>query len=455
MIFPFIFNHLIHSMSKIYLFIMALLCTSLYAAGVCAQEVRQVVSISELFSLADQNSKSLRPGATGISEAQAAVKVAKSAQLPEIGASLSFSYLGDGYLTDRDFSHGMSTAMPHFGNNFALEVSQVIYAGGAVSNGIAIAQLQAENAKLNLDSNRNKVRFMLVGYYLDLFKQQNLLRVYEVNIGQTKQLLKEIRSKGDEGIVLKNDITRYELLLSTLELEKTQIQNSVIILNNNLTTTLGISPTIAVEPDTTILSKVLPVENSEYWTTIATENSPALKQLSLSVQMNRHQEKIIQSERLPKVALVAGNHFDGPITIEVPPINKNFNYWYVGVGVNYKFSSLYKTKKAVNRSKWTIQRTLEQYDDAKEQTELAIKADYIKYLEAYGQLNTREKSVELANQNYSVIRNRYKNDMALITDMLDASNAKLAAEVQLANARIQIVFDYFKLLYLSGTLINF
>ncbi|MDR3328197.1 MAG: TolC family protein [Prevotellaceae bacterium] len=439
-------------MNKISLFV-TLLYALLCPLGILAQEkVRQVISINEMFVLADQNSKSLRPDATGINEAREAVKVAQNARLPEIDASLSFSYLADGYLLDRDFSNGMKAPIPHFGNNFALEVSQVIYAGGAISTGIAIAKLQEANAQLNLDGSRNKIRFMLVGYYLDLFKQRNLLGVYEKNIEQTKQVLKDIRAKGDEGIVLKNDITRYELLLSNLELAKTQIKNTLAILNNNLTTTLGLPNNTVVEPDTTILSKVLPVENNEYWTTVAVDNSPALKQLSLAVQINEHQDKIIRSERLPQVALVAANYFDGPITIEVPPINKNLNYWFVGIGVNYKLSALYKTNKSINKSKLAIQRTAEQYDDVKEQTELAIKADYIRYLEAYEQLNTQQKSVELANQNYSVVSNRYKNDMALITDMLDASNAKLAAEVQLANAQINIVFDYFKLLYISGTL---
>jgi outer membrane protein TolC len=430
---------------------------SFYAAlcpvGAFAQEkVRQVISIYEVFELADQNSKSLRPDVSGISEAHEAVKVAQNAGLPEIDASLSFSYLGDGYITDRDFSNGMTAPIPHFGNNFALEVSQVIYSGGAISNSVAISKLQEENAKLTLENSRNRIRFMLTGYYLDLFKQQNLLGVYEKNIEQTRQVLKDIKTKGEEGIVLKNDITRYELLLSNLELSQTQIQNTLTILNNNLTTALGLSNDVIISPDTTLLSKIIPAENDEYWTSLAVAASPSLKQISLYVKINEHLDKIIRSEQLPKVALVAGNHLDGPVTFEIPPLNRNFNYWYVGVGVKYNLSSLYKTDKSINKNKFAIRRTREQYDDAKEQTELAIKADYIRYLEAYEQLHTQQKSVELANQNYSVVSNRYKNDMALITDMLDASNAKLSAEVQLANAQINIVFDYFKLLYISGTL---
>ncbi|GHT20931.1 transporter [Bacteroidia bacterium] len=398
-----------------------------------------------MFALADQNSKSLRPSTTGISEAHEAVNVAKNARLPDIDASLSFSYLGDGYISDRDFSNGMNAPIPSFGNNFALEVSQVIYAGGAISSGIEIAKLQECNAQLSLKASRNNIRFQLVGYYLDLFKQQNLLQVYEKNIEQTKQVLHDIQAKGNEGIVLKNDITRYELLLANLELARTQIQNTIAILNNNLTTMLGLPADVQLNPQ-------MPTVEARLTAPPPIEHSPELKRLSLAAQINEHQNKIIKSERLPKLALFAGNHLDGPITFEIPPINKNFNYWYAGIGVNYKLSSLYETKKSVNRHKFTIQRTREQYDDAKEQTELAIKADYIRYLETYEQLNTQQKSVELANQNYAVVSNRYKNDMALLTDMLDASNAKLSAEVQLSNAQINIIFNYYRLLFISGTL---
>jgi outer membrane protein TolC len=95
---------------------------------------------------------------------------------------------------------------------------------------------------------------------------------------------------------------------------------------------------------------------------------------------------------------------------------------------------------------------MEKFDEAKEQTELAVKAGHIKYLESFVELNIQEKSVDLANQNYDVISNRYKNEMALITDMLDASNSKLAAELQLVNAQINTIYNYYKLLFISGTL---
>ena len=85
-----------------------------------------------------------------------------------------------------------------------------------------------------------------------------------------------------------------------------------------------------------------------------------------------------------------------------------------------------------------------------ESVSLGVRADYVRYLEAYEELKTQQKSVELAERNYRTTSTRYAADMALITDMLDAANAKLDAEQQLENARINIIYYYYKLLFITG-----
>lgn len=58
--------------------------------------------------------------------------------------------------------------------------------------------------------------------------------------------------------------------------------------------------------------------------------------------------------------------------------------------------------------------------------------------------------MELAERNYNTVLTRYSADMALITDMLDAANARLDAEQALVNARINIIYCYYKLLFTTG-----
>ena len=67
------------------------------------------------------------------------------------------------------------------------------------------------------------------------------------------------------------------------------------------------------------------ISGEEKWQQTAVEVSPLLQQAKLGIEQSKQSEKIVKAERLPSVALIAGDHLDGPVTIEVPPINKNFN----------------------------------------------------------------------------------------------------------------------------------
>lgn len=88
----------------------------------------------------------------------------------------------------------------------------------------------------------------------------------------------------------------------------------------------------------------------------------------------------------------------------------------------------------------------------REGVENSVQANYTNILTSYTEIKTQQKQVELANQNYSVVQNRYQNDLALLTDMVDASNMKLSAEMALVNARINMLYNFYKLKYVTNTL---
>ena len=437
-------------MSKVRLLIMVL-CASLWVEGSYAQNT-YVLTLEQMFALADENSKTIKAEDAAVIEAQQGVKVAKNGYLPDIDLSLSASYLGNGYLLDREFKNGQSVPMPHFGNNFAIEATQLIYAGGAVTNGVAMAKLKEEMAGVNREAARSRIRFMLTGFYLDLYKLHNALKVYDKNIELTRIVIEDTKARNKAGVALQNDVTRYELQLKNFELARRRVENSVEILNYDLVTLLGLPADTQIEPDTTMLAKTLPMEGVAYWQDLAERDAHAVKQSALAVKMGERAEMLARSERLPKIALIAANHFDGPITIEVPVIDKNFNYWYIGVGVSFPIHSLYKANKSIRRAQYSTMLSRRRQDEVVEQTSLTIQSDYVRYMEAYDEVATLEKSVQLANENYQVIENRYRNDIALVTDMLDASNQLLDAELKLVNARINVIFNYYKLRNTSGNL---
>ena len=86
-------------MSKVRLPIMVL-CTSLWAEGSYAQKT-YVLTLEQMFALADENSKTIKAEDAAVIEAQQGIKVAKNGYLPDIDLSLSASYLGNGYLLEQ------------------------------------------------------------------------------------------------------------------------------------------------------------------------------------------------------------------------------------------------------------------------------------------------------------------------------------------------------------------
>ena len=427
------------------------LCASLCSVGMYAQQPR-VLSLEEIFALADENSKTIQAEDAAVTEAQQEIREAESGRLPDIEMSVSASYLGNGYLLDRNFSNGQSIKMPHFGNNFAIKATQLIYGGGAVSNSIVMAKLKHEMAGINREAARSNVHFMLAGFYLDLCKLHNVLKVYDKSIELAKVVIKDTKARNAAGVVLQNDVTRYELQLKNLELARKRAENALEILNYDLVTMLGLPVDTVIQPDADILDHSLSLHDLAYWQDLAQDESHAIKQTRMAVQMNQTAEQLARADSRPSIALVAANNFDGPITIEVPVINKNFNYWYVGVGLSWKISSLYKANKSIKRAQYATLTSIRRQEEVAQQIGIGVQADYTKYMEAYEEVATLEKNVQLASENYAIIETRYSNEVALVTDMLDASNQLLDAELQLANARINVIFNYYKLKHTSGNL---
>jgi outer membrane protein len=428
----------------------AMLCIA-FSAVAPAQTV-QNLSVDEMFRMIEKSSKSMQQQKTGIAAAQEGVKVAKSKRLPDINAQLSASYISNAVIFDRDFSHFQNAYTPHFGNSFVLDVQQTIYAGGAIDAGIQLAELGAKQAGLGADLTRQNLRFMAVAQYLDLQKLTNREQVIKSNIALTQQLIDQINDKHAQGVALKNDVTRYELQMQTLKLTLIQLQNQRSILNHQLCNTLGLDTDTTIQPTDDTAKSQFGREGETQWQQHAEDGSQQLQMAGINEQMARQQEKLVKSELLPKVALVANNSLNGPITFELPPINQNFNVWYVGVGVQYSLSSLFKSNKKVKQARLAAREAQEATAVAREQVNNQVQSAYTNYLQSYEELSTQTKKVQLAQENYQVVNDRYLNQLALITDMLDASNMKLDAELSEVDARINIAYAYYKMKFIAGQL---
>lgn len=438
---------------------MAFLIVVATATVVKAQTERKM-TVDELFQLVESNSKTLRQEKISVEFAKKGIEAARSARLPELTASASVSVNGDVLMMDRDFTNAQGFAAPRWGNSLALEAQQVVYAGGAIDAGIALATLQHQQAQVGEQQRRQQQRFLALGQYLEIFKLKNREQVVRQNIDLTQRLINDIQAKHEQGMALKNDVTRYELQMETLRLNLKKLQDQRSILNHQLCNQLGIDgeiiPSLTTDPGLTPNpspkgeGNFKGEGNEMSWQNVALTTAPSIQKAEIGQKMASQQLRLAKSEMRPKVALVAADNFNGPFTYDIPPIDKNFNFWYVGVGVKYPISSLFKQNKKVQQAHIRTRQAEQSHAVAAEQLNNQIQQAYTYYQQAFVELETQQKSVQLAGQNYQVVNDRYLSQLALITDMIDASNIKLDAELKEVDARIGIIFAYYRLKYIAG-----
>lgn len=434
---------------------------------VCAQ---QRMSLQSLYDLADQQNQRIKVSEAALKAAEEGVASAKSAMLPSVELSVQGSYTGNAFMMSRGFSTSGTTEYivpglgpqqvengkqptPHWGNSFTAQATQVIYAGGAIRSGIEMAKLGQRIAELDVEKNRQEVRFLLTGHYLDLYQLQNQLQVIAKNIELTEKVIAQMKARRAQGTVLKNDITRYELQRQSLLLAKTQVDDAQKIIRHQIATTIHLpeGEDFQVE-ELSYDDAALRHDEEALWQQTASDHNIGIRQASLASSLTEQKLRNTRAASLPSVAVVAENNLFGPYTSDLIPKDANVNAWFIGIGVKYNLSSLWKNKHDIRKAQHEHAEARERVLLAREGVENGVQASYTQLLTSSVEVHTQEKQVELADENYSVVRNRYANDLALLTDMLDASNTKLSAEMALVNARIQMLYNYYKLKYLTHTL---
>ena len=88
----------------------------------------------------------------------------------------------------------------------------------------------------------------------------------------------------------------------------------------------------------------------------------------------------------------------------------------------------------------------------KDKIDTDVNRAYVKYAESMEIIPTFKKDVELSQSNYKIVKSRYDNDFALISDMVDAEIQLNASKISLINANLDLMIQYYALQFAMGKL---
>ena len=91
-------------------------------------------------------------------------------------------------------------------------------------------------------------------------------------------------------------------------------------------------------------------------------------------------------------------------------------------------------------------------EQKKQKIRMEVRTAFLRHKEALQEVEALKLSVRQAQENYRIMQNRYLNQLAILTDLLDANSVLLNAELQLTNARTHVIYTYYQVQKACGRL---
>jgi outer membrane protein len=439
-------------MNAIKTFSVALSLLMLTTYNLSAQTQTRTVSLEEAVQLGIQNSKQLKRSQYKIDEALTRVAQAKDAALPT--AKVSFQYLHALMLSRLIDIPGVTKDPIKLPFDFpaymgTLSVSEPIFAGNQFKYARQSADLMVQMSRLDADKDKDDITWLVINSYINYNKiLQNQLIVAQ-NMQDIQGKLEEITKYEGQGLATKNDVLRYQLQQSQMQLTEIELENNRSIANYNMNILLGL-------PDSTQIILPAPsykLDQTPVFTELvqqAETNRRELQDLGYQTKLADVNVKQIHDKRLPTLAASAGAYYINPTGQVIPTRNNLIAPVTLGLGASWDIGTLYTNKNKEREA--SLQR--QELNTAKEQYMDEIHKDvnknFILYRQSLERIRVLQDAVTQAEENERITESKFKNNLVNTTDRIDAQTLLYQSRVNLELAKSDATIAWYDMLHSTG-----
>jgi outer membrane protein TolC len=427
---------------------------SLVSLQLAAQD-QKTLGLDEAIDLGVKNSKQLRNSQAKIEEATAALKEAVERKLPEAKASGSYLWLNSPNIEMKSkntnggggTAAGNETPKPNQAIYGMVNVSMPIYAGGRIRYGIESSKFLEQAARLDAEDDKDEVIQTTIEAYANLFKAKTAVRLMKENLVQAQQRAKDFSNLEKNGLLARNDLLKAEFQASNIELGLLDAENNAQLANVNMNLMLGLPTSTDLVLDTSGIVRKNDSRVLEDYLQTALTSRKDIAAIDLRKKAAETGVKSAKSDLYPSLAVTGGY-----VAANIPKVISITNAVNVGVGVSYNIGSLWKTKSKVQQAEARVKQMVATEAMMDDNIRLQVNRTYLDLLSTRKKIEVHVKAVEQAEENYRIVKNKFNNNLATTTDLLDADVAQLQARLSYISARADAFVAYNKLLQVTGVL---
>src|ERR1700761_2922411 len=239
----------------------------------------KTLTLDEAVKLGIQNSKVLKLSQSKIDQAVSQYNQAKDKSLPTGSASLAYDRAE---IPANRLAFGPSSFdLPKDANAYLgiVSLNEAIFAGGKYKYARESTDLLTRVSRLDADKDKDEIVYDVVNSFYNLYKVLQSKKVVEQNLKSIDEQIHQSQRFFDQGLVTKNDVLRFQLQRSNVELNGIDLETNRRIVNYNLDILLGLPETTQLNIEQ--INEDKQVGNFESYIDSALVNRSELRALNL------------------------------------------------------------------------------------------------------------------------------------------------------------------------------
>ncbi len=392
-----------------------------------------VLTLEESIKIALERSLSVRSAKEEIKAREFDERSSKADFFPKLGTSYSYTRLDEDTVNDAKFTYLSREISPleTYAYEFNITGTQPLFTGWALTISRELASLGIDTAKVQKEIVILDLILDVKETYFGILKAKKLENIARQAVEQLKAHLRVSQAFYDEGMIAKNALletevqmaeTRQDLIRAT---NRVEITGSVFnkLLRRRLNEKIRIKDILDYHPAKLTLDQGM--ERAEL-------NRPEIRGVSLNIVSAKKGVEFSKSSYYPSVNLI-GN-YQKKTTGEVVFGEADPDNWTITLEAEWNFWEWGKTKHDVASARAELAKVKYLLQEIKDNIQLEVRETYLYLRDTEKFIQVAKKAVVQAEENFRMSEERYKQQVATSTDVLDAQTLLTRAKANYFNA---------------------
>lgn len=324
-----------------------------------------------------------------------------------------------------------------------VSLSQVIFMGGKLINGINIAgKLYHLQEKKYFLEEQNLI-FNTTDLYYKTKLAAEVAEIQAEALDFANLYFQQVSDMYEEGLVSEYDLLRAELEVQKLEPDVLEAEKNSKLAMEGLANHLNLEESELLLVDDINLPEMEEIDLDNA-VTEALQNRMEIELSKIGVDVSKVMLRYEKGNFLPNIGITADYTYFGADADQIESDDWGSSY-QVGIGFSMPIFTGLSNSSKIKKAKHTLNQSRLDHRTLQEMIELDVRNSYWQWQADLEKVNVQTRNVELATKGLEIANARYENQVSNQLEIIDAQLQLKVAKLSFMNAKYAAVISYTKL----------